>query len=107
MLDGESMTEFGFLFGGILLGIFINRYLMAFGDLLVELTTFWFTKLSMKLQSQVEIIKFKTEEYCSPKQPAIGFTMDGEELIEFDIDDDDDEGSLSKIESKAPLGFRM
>jgi hypothetical protein len=96
------------LFLGILLGIFIGKYLLTILDLGIEYFNVRVSQWASIYQAKMERLTFKLSEECSPKQPAIGFAMKDNEMGIEDTDDDDDEESrTTTINSKGSIGFKL
>ncbi len=86
----------GYVFIGIFVGIIVGKYIFSLLDLFIEYVNVRVSEKASVYQGKMQLLQYKIDERCSPKQPAIGFSMDDTEETAFldDDDDDDDEGRL-------------
>ena len=95
----------GYLCLGIIIGFFIGKYIFQLLDLFIEYVNVRVSEKASVYQGKMQLLQFKLEERCSPKQPAIGFSMgDIEEMIDLEEDDDEVE---EKAQLKSKIGFRL
>jgi hypothetical protein len=94
----------GYLFLGIIIGLFVEKYIFSLLDLANEYISIRVSEKASRYQGKIQLLQYRLEEKCSPKQPAIGFSMG--ELEEMgELEDDDDEEVEDK--SKGKIGFRL
>jgi len=100
-----------FLFLGIIIGIASEKYLFRLLDLLFEYINVRISEKASKYQAKMQILEFKLNEKCSPKQPAIGFSLgnkDDDLCGQDDWDDEEEEiseGFFMKGKSQNKIGF--
>jgi hypothetical protein len=107
------------IFIGLPIGFFLARFLVPFFDAVLEYLQNAVSLKTANKQAKIQVIAFNLENYCSPKNPQIGFDIadcgDVLGLDDEDEEDNDEIGEECKIESifktnsnmKSEIGFKM